>query len=248
VSSNHNSSPDDAAAAGAASDRIVDAAAALAQAPGRLRAIVFDFDGVILESADVKTEAFLELYAEHGAELVAKVREHHLANLGISRFKKFAWIAENLFGKPISEAESVSLGERFSALALARVLAAPMVPGAQEALEKLSDRLLLFVASGTPQGELDMIVEERGLKRYFREVWGTPSEKPAIVRDLLARYALTPDQVLFIGDGMSDHKAAVETGLHFLARSTPALREDWLKLEVRRADDLTTLIDDVATW
>ena len=253
MSSNHNSSPaDDAAvadaAAVAAADRVVDAAEALAQAPGRLRAIVFDFDGVILESADVKTEAFLELYAEHGAELVAKVREHHLANLGISRFKKFAWIAENLFGKQISEAESVSLGERFSALALARVLAAPMVPGAQEALDKLSDRLLLFVASGTPQGELDMIVQERGLSRYFREVWGTPSEKPAIVRDLLARYSLTADQVLFIGDGMSDHKAAVETGLHFLARSTPALREDWLKLDVRRADDLTTLIDDVATW
>lgn len=239
MSSNHNSS---------SADGIVDAAEALAQAPGRLRAIVFDFDGVILESADVKTEAFLELYAEHGAELVAKVRAHHLANLGISRFKKFAWIAENLFGKQISEAESVSLGERFSALALARVLAAPMVPGAQEALEKLSERLLLFVASGTPQGELDMIVEERGLKRYFREVWGTPAEKPAIVRDLLARHALTPDQVLFIGDGMSDHKAAVETGLHFLARSTPSLREDWLKLDVRRADDLTTLIDDVATW
>jgi phosphoglycolate phosphatase-like HAD superfamily hydrolase len=241
------SSPVSSAAASAAAP-VVDAVEALAKAPGRLRAIVFDFDGVILESADVKTEAFLELYAEHGAELVAKVREHHLANLGISRFKKFAWIAEHLFGKQISEAESQALGERFSALALARVLAAPMVPGAQAALEQLADRLLLFVASGTPQGELDMIVEQRGLRRYFREVWGTPAEKPVIVRDLLARYSLTPDQVLFIGDGMSDHKAAMETGLHFLARSTPALREDWLKLDVRRADDLTTLIDDVATW
>ncbi len=240
--------PDSEAAAASVAVPVVDAVEALAKAPGRLRAIVFDFDGVILESADVKTEAFLELYAEHGAEMVAKVREHHLANLGISRFKKFAWIAEHLFGKQISEAESQALGERFSALALARVLAAPMVPGAQAALEKLAGRMLLFVASGTPQGELDLIVERRGLRPFFREVWGTPTEKPVIVRDLLARYSLTRDQVLFIGDGMSDHKAAMETGVHFLARSTPALREDWLKLDVRRADDLTTLVDDVATW
>ncbi len=237
-----------AATDAAAASATVAAAAELAAAPGRLRAIVFDFDGVILESADVKTEAFLELYAEHGAELVEQVRLHHLANLGISRFKKFAWIAEHLLKQPLSAEESTALGERFSALALARVLASPMVPGAHAALEALADRLLLFVASGTPQAELDMIVDQRGLRRYFREVWGTPSEKPAIVRDLLARHGLTPEQVLFIGDGVSDHRAAVATGLHFLARSTPPMREDWLRLDVRRADDLTNLVSDVETW
>ena len=68
----------------------------------RLAAVVFDFDGVILESADVKTRAFVELYAAHGAEVVDRVREHHLANLGISRFKKFAWIAEHVLGLPRS--------------------------------------------------------------------------------------------------------------------------------------------------
>lgn len=217
-------------------------------ATGPLRAIVFDFDGVILESADVKTEAFLELYREHGPELVAKVREHHLANLGISRFKKFAWIAEHLFGKAISEEESQALGERFSALALEKVLAAPMVPGAEAALLALEGKLPMFVASGTPQGELDLIVDRRGLRRFFREVWGTPTEKPAIVRDLLARYALAPTEVLFIGDGLSDHKAATATGLHFLARSTPELRAEWEALAVRKADDLAGLVAAIEAW
>jgi phosphoglycolate phosphatase-like HAD superfamily hydrolase len=224
-----------------------DPAAAVAAA-GRLRAIVFDFDGVILESADVKTDAFLELYREHGEDVVAQVRAHHLANLGISRFKKFAWIAEHVLKQELTAEASAALGERFSSLALAKVLAAPMVPGAQAALERLVAKMPLFVASGTPQGELDLIVEQRGLKPYFREVWGTPAEKPAIVRDLLARHSLLPDQVLFIGDGVSDHRAAMETGLHFLARSTPPLREDWVRLAVRRADDLSTLVDEVERW
>lgn len=238
-----SSTPPDPNAAPAAA-----ATGAVVAPPGRLRAIVFDFDGVILESADVKTDAFLELYASLGPELVAKVREHHLANLGISRFKKFAWIAEHLLGKPITEAESAALGERFSELALARVLAAPLVPGAQAALDALAPRMPLFVASGTPQGELDLVVDRRGLRRYFREVWGSPAEKPDIVRDLLARHALTPEQVLFIGDGLSDHKAATATGLHFLARETPALREDWAKLGVRRDVDLSNLLRFVEEW
>ncbi|MEZ4363754.1 MAG: HAD hydrolase-like protein [Kofleriaceae bacterium] len=213
-----------------------------------LRAIVFDFDGVILESADVKTDAFLELYAAHGPEVVAQVRAHHLANLGISRFKKFAWIAEHVLRQPLSEEDRVALGERFSALALQRVLAAPMVPGAQAALEALAPRLPLFVASGTPQKELDLIVDRRGLRSFFREVWGTPAEKPDIVRDLLARHALAPAQVLFIGDGLSDHKAATATGLHFLARTTPELKAEWETLGVRRAEDLTTLVELVTGW
>ena len=214
----------------------------------KLRAIVFDFDGVILESAEVKTEAFVELYAAHGPQVVAAVRAHHLANLGISRFKKFEWIAANVLGQPLTEDGKAALGERFTELALAKVLAAPMVPGAERALAELAPRMPLFVASGTPQGELDLIVDRRGLRGSFREVWGTPAEKPAIVQDLLARHALAPAEVLFIGDGLSDHKAAVATGLHFLARTTPPLHEDWVKLGVRMAPDLTSLVELVERW
>jgi phosphoglycolate phosphatase-like HAD superfamily hydrolase len=213
-----------------------------------LAAVVFDFDGVVLESADVKTDAFVELFASHGPGVQARVREHHLANLGISRFKKFEWIHRELLGRTISEDESAALGQAFSDLALARILEAPFVPGAEAALAALAPRYPLFVASGTPQGELDHIVDARGLRPCFREVWGTPTEKPTILRDLMARHGWSPAQVLFIGDGKSDHKAAHAVGCEFLARDTPALTGEWAELGVRRAPDLTTLPALVASW
>jgi phosphoglycolate phosphatase-like HAD superfamily hydrolase len=214
----------------------------------RLRAIVFDFDGVVLESADVKTEAFVELFAPHGPELAAKVRAHHLAHLGISRFKKFEWIYANLLGKAITDDESRALGEAFSALSLEKILVAPFVPGADAALEALAARWPLFVASGTPQVELRHIVERRGLTPRFREVHGTPAEKPAILDGLMARHGWTRDQVLFIGDGASDHKAAAATGVEFLARTTPALHDHWTALGVRMVPDLTSLPRLVEAW
>jgi phosphoglycolate phosphatase-like HAD superfamily hydrolase len=213
-----------------------------------LRAVVFDFDGVILESADVKTDAFCELFSHLPAEQVAAVRRHHLDNLGISRFKKFAWIYENLLGKAISDDESTALGQRFSDLALEKILAAPFVTGADVALRELSARYPLFVASGTPHDELGMIVERRGLGGHFREVWGTPTEKPRILTDVMARHGWGRDEVLFIGDGMSDYKAAHEVGVQFLARDTPALTAEWVALGVRRQPDLTDLASVVATW
>jgi len=215
----------------------------------RIRAVVFDFDGVILESADVKTDAFCELYVDHGAEVVGRVREHHLANLGISRFKKFAWIAEHVLGRALSDDESAALGHRFSDLAFAKVLAAPFVPGAEAALAAVAALgLPMFVASGTPHDELQRIVAHRGLGPAFREVHGTPREKPEILGDVLARLALAPGELLFIGDGMSDYKAARATGVEFLARDTPALHDEWVKLAVRREPDLVRLPQVVAAW
>ena len=216
---------------------------------GQICAVVFDFDGVILESADVKTDAFVELYAEHGTDVVRRVREHHLANLGISRFKKFAWIAEHVLGRPLGEADSAALGERFAQLAFDKVLAAPFVPGADAALGTLGTLgLPQFVASGTPHDELALIVERRGLSPAFREVHGAPREKPDVLRDVMARHALVPEAVLFIGDGMSDYKAARAAGTAFLARDTPPLHDEWVSLEVRREPDLVRLPEVVAAW
>jgi phosphoglycolate phosphatase-like HAD superfamily hydrolase len=213
-----------------------------------LAAIVFDFDGVIVESADVKTDAFVELFAAHGPAVQDQVKAHHLANMGISRFVKFAWIYENVLRQPLAEADSALLGEKFSALALDKVLAAPFVPGAESALAALAPRFPLFVASGTPQGELDLIVDRRGLRERFREVHGTPREKPAILADLMLRHKLSPDQVLFVGDGLSDYKAAAATGVGFLARDTPPLHDQWAALGVNRRPDLTDLVTVVNVW
>ena len=53
-----------------------------------IKTIIFDFDGIILESIDVKTEAFKKLYQPFGSSISNKVVENHLANGGISRYEK----------------------------------------------------------------------------------------------------------------------------------------------------------------
>jgi phosphoglycolate phosphatase-like HAD superfamily hydrolase len=219
-----------------------------ATSDARLRAVVFDFDGVILESADIKTDAFCELFAHLGPSMVAQVREHHLANLGISRFVKFDWIYENVLRQPLAETERLELGDRFSSIALRKVLECPFVPGAEAALAALVDRYPLFVASGTPQGELDRVVEARGLAGHFREVWGSPREKVHILADIAARHELRPGEILFVGDGASDARAAAEAGTHFLARVTPPMAEHWSRSGARQVHDLTGLADLVESW
>ncbi len=201
-------------------------------------AVVFDFDGVILESAEIKTEAFLELFSGHPEHREAILR-HHYEHLGISRFEKFAWIYRNLLGRELGGEESRRLGEAYSALVLEKVLACPPVPGALELLADLRGRLRAFVASGTPQEELARIVELRGLAPYFDEVRGAPESKESIVRDLLGRYRLAPAEVLLVGDGLSDYRAALAAGVRFVARESD--HQDFGGADVVRVADLAEL-------
>ena len=54
-----------------------------------IRAVVFDFDGVLAESVDVKTRAYALLFQDEGGDVVRQVVDFHLKNGGVSRFEKF---------------------------------------------------------------------------------------------------------------------------------------------------------------
>jgi HAD superfamily hydrolase (TIGR01549 family) len=205
-----------------------------------LRAVVFDFDGVILESADIKTDAFLAMYA-HYPEHLAEIRRYHLANTGISRYVKFEHIQRVILGLSYTEEDRRRLSAEFERFTHEKIFTCPQVPGAEELLRRLQGRVLRIVASGTPQAELDRIVAGRGMGGWFDEVWGTPRTKPEILREVLARHALDPQSVLMVGDGMSDYQAAREIGTRFLAREADDV---FAGVAVEKVRDLTEL----GTW
>lgn len=55
---------------------------------GSAELIFWDFDGVIKDSVSVKTLAFEKLFLPYGKKIAQKVKNHHEANGGVSRFEK----------------------------------------------------------------------------------------------------------------------------------------------------------------
>jgi phosphoglycolate phosphatase-like HAD superfamily hydrolase len=185
-----------------------------------LSAIVFDFDGTIVESVATKTEAFrtlFENYPEHVDSIVAL----HTNEGGRSRYQKFALIYRDILRREPTAGEFAALGDRFARLVYEAVVACPYVPGALEFIREWSWRIPLVVVSGTPHDELVRVIERRGLASYFAEVHGSPSEKEDIVRELVARQQWRPDRVLLVGDALTDSRAAEIAGVRFLGRVQP---------------------------
>lgn len=187
-----------------------------------VEAIVFDFDGVLVESVDVKGEAFCALYAQADPSIQKKVLDYHLAYGGVSRFDKIRYFEEVLLDRTVSEAEIAVLADRFSTLVEARVVAAPWVVGAKDFLDKFHNKIPLFVASATPQAELDRIVHARNMETYFKALFGSPVKKSAHLDRLVQQQGFTPSRILMIGDTISDLKAANEAGTSFLGRVAPS--------------------------
>ena len=209
-----------------------------------LDAVIFDFDGVIVESADIKTSVFRALFSRH-AEHLDEIIALHERHAGLSRLVKFDMIHRDILKAPLSPEAKADLASRFEALVVEQVIACPMVPGAKEVLEFLRGRVPTAVASGTPDVELKDIVARRGLTAYFDEVHGSPRGKAEIIGDLLARRSWSAAKVVMIGDAMADYEAAAEHGLNFIGRA-PSGRRSPFPTGTRLVADLSGLISAMA--
>ncbi len=189
----------------------------------KYQAIIFDFDGVIIDSVAVKSQAFAELYRPYGEEIMEKVVTYHLAYGGLSRYKKIRYFHQTYLGREVGDEELQQLGAEFSRLVLDEVLQANYIEGAREFLEEFHTLMDFYVCTGTPENEILEIVDRRDLKRFFKQVYGSPALKPAIIRRILTENNYPPENVLFVGDATTDYAAAEETGLPFIGIKSPAI-------------------------
>ncbi len=181
-----------------------------------LQAVFFDFDGVILDSTHIKTEAFKKMYEPFGDAIVKKVLEYHLKHGGISRVEKIAYYHDSLLNTPLSKEKLAEACLQFSNRVKDMVASAAWIPGIKHFFETYHEKVDLYVVSGTPQEELTEIIEKRAMGIYFKKIMGSPVKKPVHVNSILHTEKLTPDLCFFIGDALTDYDTAVETGLHFI--------------------------------
>ena len=183
-----------------------------------LSLIVFDCDGVILESVDAKTKAFGQVAEPLGAEARDRLLLYHSLHGGVSRREKFAWLYREVFHREITPEEMEDLCARFVTYALDNVLNAPLVPGIMDVLERWHGRVPLYVCSGTPQEELQSVLEQRGLARYFTGICGTPPAKAELLKGIVRKERIDPADAVMVGDAPTDSDAAEAAETLFYGR------------------------------
>jgi phosphoglycolate phosphatase-like HAD superfamily hydrolase len=182
--------------------------------------LLFDFDGVLAESVDIKTQAFRKMYLSHGDEFAQRVVDFHEANGGVSRYEKFKIFNGEWLGEEITPKKIDDLANIFSDLVLDGVVNADEVTGAKEFLDS-SSQYIKFIITGTPTIEIKPILKRRGMDHYFKEAFGSPEKKGYWVQHILKTENISSDECVFIGDALADFNAAIENNIDFILRETP---------------------------
>lgn len=173
---------------------------------------VFDCDGVLLDTARAKTEAFRVVASRYGSDYGDQMAEFHQQAGSIGRRARWEHFFTEILQRGCTEAELMRCVQDCTQLVLHSTIEAPFVPGIAAYLDSLAGSRR-YVVSGIEIGELNAILDVRGLRGYFDGTWG--GSKAELLRDLVADGAILLPAIYY-GDTPDDCWAATEAGMQFV--------------------------------
>lgn len=195
--------------------------------------LVFDCDGVILDSNNIKTSAFREIALPWGEVVADKLVAYHIAHGGVSRYTKIAHFLDSivpaLASQPASALEYPGLDDLISNYSRAvrdGLMTCPIADRICD-LRLQTSQLKWCVVSGSDQAELRHIFSARKIDHYFDGgIFGSPDDKKLILsREISSGSLRLP--ALFIGDSRYDHVVSTNAGLDFVFVSDWTDLADW---------------------
>jgi len=175
--------------------------------------IIFDFDGVIVDSNGAKLDCFLEMVAPFGVEATVLLRKFLSKRPNATRFEVVDSIVQS--GKVGDSITEDALLSSFSECSKSKVLELQVTP-ALRALREADTRMWALV-SATEHHDIKEIAFRLGIANFFQAgIFGTPMTKVEHIRALCDSQGLRGAEVILFGDRISDLQAAIEAGIGFV--------------------------------
>lgn len=202
-----------------------DASIEIANIVLRARALVFDFDGTLVDSNAIKWRAFEKCFAEF-PDRHEEIFKYCQGNNHMTRGEKFRHVYETILKLPYTPTIEADLHERFAAATTGQIIAAPEIPGTNQFLQMVSGSHTTALLSSTPHATLLQLLEERGWRDYFNTIRGAPVNKAAWLQVFREERMLHEQDVVFFGDTFEDATAAKAAACTFIAVVNDTLVQD----------------------
>ncbi|HED7339548.1 TPA: HAD family hydrolase [Campylobacter coli] len=181
-----------------------------------IKNIIFDFDGVILDSVELKTQAFAELFQEFPKNKVQELLEFHVQNGGISRYCKIQYFFENILCEEISDKEISNYAKSYSQLTKERLCNPKyIIKETFEFIKKNQAHYNMHIASGADEQDLLKICDKLKLTQYFLSIHGSPIDKDILVKNILINNNYQNKETILIGDSINDFEVALKNNIYF---------------------------------
>lgn len=181
-----------------------------------IKNIIFDFDGVILDSIPVKTEAFRKLFETYPIDIVEEFIQFHLENGGMSRYEKIRYFFNELLSQNVTEEEILNYANLYSELTKQELTNEKyLIKEVLNFIKENYQKYKMHIASGADENDLKYICNKLELNTYFLSINGSPTKKTEIVKNILEKNSYVKNETILIGDSINDYYAAKENNIKF---------------------------------
>lgn len=178
--------------------------------------LIFDFDGVICDSVNVKTQAFLDLYKGYDVSILDQIKNFHLQNGGISRYEKIKYFEEKILNRNLTNEQHMILVSKFSEIVFSKVIDSNFILGSLEFLKRSKRSFKIFLCTATPQFEIEKILKFKKINKYFDAVYGSPDDKYVLFNKILSNQNVNVNEMIYFGDSFSDYEVANYFNIDFI--------------------------------
>ena len=179
--------------------------------------IVFDCDGVILDSNEMKSQAFAESIRGESTELIEQFVAYHKTNGGVSRYKKIDYFFHHIKEETQNVEQQISDAlDKYATIVKKGLNECSYISGVIETIRILNqENIPLYVVSGSDEEELNKVFYNRGIKKQFEMIYGSPKNKIENL-EIIQKLRGNLDNGLVLGDSKSDMIAAEFYNLDFI--------------------------------
>ena len=191
-----------------------------------IKNILWDFDGVILDSMPIRDYGFRKIFESYSVELVEEFIKYHRLNGGLSRFHKIKYFYNALLNKEISEKQIQYYAEQFTIIMKEQLTNKKyLIPDSVDFIKVNHRNYNFHIVSGSEHYELNYLCEKLDLAEYFLSINGSPTPKNDLVKNLLEQEQYDKEETILIGDSINDYDAAIINGISFYGFNNEELRE-----------------------
>ncbi len=176
--------------------------------------VIFDFDGVIINSHKVKTLAFYNIFKTYGKNYGLRAQRFHLNNTGKSRYFKFEFILKNILKLKVTKKMIMKLDRDFDTFVEGKIKKLKPSNQLMQFLKSKKNIGNFYISTGTPQEKIEKILKEKRIIQYFKKIYGSPKSKICHINEIKKNRKTS----IFIGDSFEDFRAAKSTGIKFILK------------------------------
>lgn len=191
----------------------------------RYKVVVWDFDGVLMDSMPVRSRGFELVLASYPKQEIQELLNYHNQNGGLSRYVKFRYFFEEIRREKVSDTEVDGLASSFSGIMRAQLNNRDLlIQDSMTFVQAMHEDFRMHIASGSDENELRYLCKELDISRYFVSIHGSPKPKRRILADLLEANGYRVKDVVLVGDSTNDADAAFANAVDFVGYNNKSLQ------------------------